>query len=143
MKSKSLLFFSLLIGGSLSAQITITSAELPSVGDTYIQVAVSTVISPGPAGANQTWDFSSLSGTATPYGYVSLAASQDQASFPNANLVEGVSGAENYFKKNATEFSIEGQFVVKRSVGQLRTLLRRKHLQRMELYKLPLMVMAP
>jgi hypothetical protein len=112
MKSKSLLFFSLLIGGSLSAQITITSAELPSVGDTYIQVAVSTVISPGPAGANQTWDFSSLSGTATPYGYVSLAASQDQASFPNANLVEGVSGAENYFKKNATEFSIEGQFVV-------------------------------
>ncbi len=57
---KKLLFTSIAIASlaSANAQITITSANMPTVGNTYINRSDTAVTSYGTAGANQTWNFS-------------------------------------------------------------------------------------
>jgi hypothetical protein len=48
--------------GTLQAQMVITTADFGTVGDTVVLVSDTStlVLNPGPAGANQTWNFSAL-----------------------------------------------------------------------------------
>jgi len=57
-----LLFAALL---PVNAQITITSSNMPSAGDTmrYSNAQTNPLLDPGQPGANQTWDFSTLNST--------------------------------------------------------------------------------
>lgn len=114
---KGLLFaFSLLAAGSLSAQITLDSTSIASVGETFV-LGVDTSLAAGydigQPGTNLTWDFSQLNQdeydtirfvdpSSTPYG----------GDYPNANLaVEQASmgaGAYAYFELTAAKFDLLG-----------------------------------
>jgi hypothetical protein len=96
-----------------NAQITLTSADLGSIGD-QVQQAVDTLpastLSPGSAGTNQTWNFSGLAQhiveTVTFSNPNWNANSQD---FPNANLaVVDPSGGVAYMNNSATSATALG-----------------------------------
>lgn len=113
MKRNYFIIAALLFGANLDAQITLSSANhLPVIGDAFTYVAaVSPTISVTHGGANQTWNFSTVTGTATPYNYGSLASSVEPATFPSANNVESSSGAENYYFNSTTSHEIAGQLI--------------------------------
>lgn len=123
----------IMVAFNLDAQITLTEAtHVPNVGFSAGYVFSSSFsYSPGPGGANQTWDLSGMSGSSTPFTYISLANSSQSSYFPNANLVETVAGlGENYYRKNASECSFEGHYVS----GQARIV----YTDRREFLKFPL-----
>ena len=62
-KKQIFLLVFILLTGNIYAQITVTDTDIIDVGDVIYQATDSipgTMITPGNAGANQTWDFSSL-----------------------------------------------------------------------------------
>lgn len=103
---------------SASAQITITSNDLVSVGDSLKLAYVDTVppgFGPGPSGANQHWDFSELvSDTLTQLNFVDPDNTPYGTSFPSSNiaaqgLIEGlIDDAWAYGTKNSFVFQIDG-----------------------------------
>lgn len=73
---------------SASAQITVTQADIASIGTVVKQArdSVPTVL-PGPAGANQTWNFSTLmSHEVDTLTFTNPAWTPNAASFPSSNL---------------------------------------------------------
>jgi len=110
-------FFTLfLIGTALtvhtSAQITLTSAtSVPTIGDNYAYVVGNSNLSVDQGGANQTWDLSTLTGSAATYNYISLSSSLEPATYPSANVIESASGAEGYLTNTSTEYSYVGQYI--------------------------------
>lgn len=91
MKKSILLFLSLLLflATVTTAQITVSSATFPSPGDTLrARSVLQPDVMPGPAGADQFWNFSPLS---APFGGTELVLSPDQGSaaaqFPQADLL--------------------------------------------------------
>lgn len=73
---------------SASAQITVTQADIASIGTVVKQArdSVPTVM-PGPAGANQTWNFSTLmSHEVDTLTFTNPAWTPNAASFPSSNL---------------------------------------------------------
>lgn len=104
----------ILVGFQLQAQITLTQAtHAPSIGDSYSFVQSNAFpYSPGSGGANQTWDLSGFSGSSMQINYVVPANATEPGNFPDANIVEIQAGlGESYYRKNANEYSLEGQLV--------------------------------
>jgi hypothetical protein len=84
-----------LLHTALSAQPVIQQNDLLHVGDIVVtQPCTVTASQPGPAGANQTWDFSGLTPTSsldTTY-YIAPAGTPYAASYPASNIVAFYSG---------------------------------------------------
>jgi hypothetical protein len=80
------------------AQIVLNSGDLPQVGDIQpLRRIDSTSTNPGPSGANQTWNFSSLSGGYVDTNYYVLpSATPNGASFPMANICILRENSNNY-----------------------------------------------
>lgn len=108
-------FFALFLAcAGLSAQITVTSAYFPAIGDTLKTAAdnLPSGINPGNPGGPQTWDFSSLQGPFTT-NTVYLDAEQGGAfsSFLNAQLMVELPGeAEGYYGLSSTKFEYLGYY---------------------------------
>lgn len=119
-----LLLFSLLFSSTfaLIAQPTLTrTANFPDVGDAFSRINCDTVgVSAGAAGANQTWNFSSLQQAASfQSGDFVLPSATDFASdFPSANIAEAYTGGSvNYFNATTAKTEIVG-FVSVNQQGQ-------------------------
>lgn len=90
MKTPLLLCFALCFGLFISAkaQITITANDMPAIGTIVIEARdTSSVVLPGPSGANQTWNFSTLlnQGKDT-MNFVSPNGTSCFGNFPTANM---------------------------------------------------------
>jgi hypothetical protein len=76
--------------GALFAQPVITDTDLLGVGDIVItQPTTTETFNPGPAGANQTWDFSQIVSDGDPDTtfYISPVGTPYAASYPSSNIV--------------------------------------------------------
>lgn len=105
------------LGGALSAQPTLQNNVLPAFGDVVTQTEADTAgIAPGPAGANQTWDFSALTPVPGDHEvestFAPAAGTPFADQFPGANacaIVPGVGGtAYAYFKLENNQISFYG-----------------------------------
>ena len=98
------------------AQPTINLASVPGFGTTITTRDVDgTGINPGPAGANQTWNFTAYPDTGAPVSltYVNPASTPFAVDFPNSNYAfesETIDGATNYgyYNLNASSFELLG-----------------------------------
>ncbi|HKK12646.1 MAG TPA: T9SS type A sorting domain-containing protein [Flavobacteriaceae bacterium] len=96
--------------------ITLTSSNnIPNVGDSFGYYYISDyAFDVSQTGANQTWDFSSVSGTLVTINFIDPSASMDAASFPQATLVStqtiGGINVENYYSSSSSDFSFEGNY---------------------------------
>ena len=85
MKKLSYLF--LLIPFLSSSQITVTSTNLPNIGDTVITALDYGSYLPGSSGANQNWNFSNAAGTPEMLlGFIDPVLTPYQTNFPSSNL---------------------------------------------------------
>ncbi len=104
------------IPASLNAQIQLTQSDMPSIGTTDIKgIDTTTTVSPGPAGTNQTWNFSSLLNQRqdTTGTYIDPLTNPYIGAFPTANVVghqTGQDGVTIHFmmESSPTEFKILG-----------------------------------
>lgn len=97
---------------SATAQITVTSATFPAVGDTLRFARTLTPTLPGlitPPGGSQLWDFTGLSADETfETVYQPASAGQNSSSFPGAeSAVIGTTG-ESYYNITNTKFELLG-----------------------------------
>ncbi|HET7819088.1 MAG TPA: hypothetical protein VFL70_07245, partial [Bacteroidia bacterium] len=107
---KPLLFLSIVLTTfSLCAQPTLTpSNSNPIIGEVVTSYDAP-YVSPGNAGANQTWDFSSLSGaSAGTYSVVSTASTPSGVNFPNSNMCIHADTNYAYFNANSSSFQYVG-----------------------------------
>ena len=107
---------SLAFSSKADAQITITTADMPSIGTTFvtgydtIQSSISK-LAPGPKGASVTWNFGSL-----PVSYrdttlfVNPSTTSYAAAFSGSNLADTVLGTAgyNYVNSSSTAFNVVG-----------------------------------
>ena len=102
------------------AQITVTNADIASPGKLIIQGRDTTKsltpgsINPGPAGANQTWDFSNLLSDVTDTMLFTNPAWVPGGSlFPSANLavVSGSDSSANFVENISTGLFVDGAFL--------------------------------
>lgn len=113
MKKSLRLFFgaSFLASAGVVAQPTLTAAGTNIViGDQLIESNAS-YVSPGSAGANQTWNLSAMttSSTAT-VNVVHPDSTANGASFPNANVAADRAGVVGYYNATGTSFENYGNF---------------------------------
>lgn len=108
---KKLSFLSLLMlvvfNKNLAAQVTITNASFPAVGDTLNEaIDNSPAINNGEVGGNQVWDFTSLKANIIRKNAVRPASEGSaSASFPTANLLFkqlGAANAQQQYMKSST-----------------------------------------
>ncbi len=94
------------------AQITITSADLPVIGLSYVTATdtnFTAAITAG--GANQTWNYTSLQNhSQDTTSFIDAAGTQAASFFPTANLAtfDVSAGSYTYFISNTTGFYING-----------------------------------
>ncbi len=106
--------FSLL--NRVEAQITITSADMPVVGTTFVTAHDTTsstlkTTTPGAKGASAVWNYSTLTNTySTSDVFVNPANTPYASSFSGATLADSVFGTigYNYLNVSGTAFSIVG-----------------------------------
>jgi hypothetical protein len=95
-----------------NAQITIDYSNTPVIGNIAIENVdtVFTGITPGSAGANQTWDFSGLiTHTKDTSAFVDPSTLEGASDFPTANIGVRSNGAQNMFaNSNSSSFDILG-----------------------------------
>jgi len=115
MKKNYTLIVLLLISTLINAQITLTSAtNTPAIGDSYTNVSIPNyTFDVSQSGANQTWDFSTASGTTETTNVINLFSSSEPLTFPSANLVFKSLGtnAESYISSSGSGISIEGNYL--------------------------------
>lgn len=109
MKSKifTTLFLSMFWAVGSKAQPTLTSANMYAVGDVLTtQNADTAGVQEGPAGANQTWNFSSLTldGAQFSQNVVAASGTTYASSFPNADLAIDAGDSYSYFDVNGSDF---------------------------------------
>lgn len=123
------IFLTTALAGLTFAQITVIAADAPSSTDIYFEMlnAKNIAVSPGPAGANQYWDFSGLNFTGTAkWRPVAPESTPFIHRFPTSNLVYKVEevGSDtityNYAQKTETALTELGQG---KKVGNETTLL--------------------
>ncbi len=93
------------------AQLTLSTASFPYVGATYISHhdSLGAALTPGPAGANQTWNFSGLNNHYNDTtSVVSVSSTPNGASFPTANYAGKNAGSYVYFINTASECQMIG-----------------------------------
>ncbi|MEM8908672.1 MAG: hypothetical protein AAGD05_12555, partial [Bacteroidota bacterium] len=110
---RQVLYILLFFLGQAQAQITLTNAYFPQVGDT-LRTAIDAMpnVSITPPGGNQTWDYSILQGlnVVNVIRPASDGANSDQ--FPNADLLlpvgQGAEGGETYANLSDNEYQLVG-----------------------------------
>lgn len=111
MKKTLLLSFLLFSFVFANAQITLTSSSFPNLGDIYINHhdSLTSTVTPGSAGANQTWDFSALHNHYIDSTLVvDPATTPNGAQFPTATLAGINNGGYVYMTKSASECDFIG-----------------------------------
>ena len=112
MRTKLFTIALMFISMNMSAQITVTDADLVDIGDVIYQATDSTpsnTITIGNAGANQTWDFSALQ--VLEYDtteFVDPAGTPFASAHPSANLCIEEDNQYVYIEKNTSSFSVVG-----------------------------------
>lgn len=98
---------------SLSAQITVTNATFPAVGDTLLYAldplpsGMESNITP--PGGPQTWDFTGIQPVLIRHdAYLNASEGAAASSFPNAEMVLIGLDGETYFDKTPSAISIQG-----------------------------------
>ena len=114
MKNKFCIIALAFIGFTAFAQITVTDAHVPSIGDVFHQTSNTlgggSSINPGSPGTNQTWDFSSLQVQNTITSQcLSPNGTPHALSYPNANLCIEEGGDYSYFNKSANKVEFLGE----------------------------------
>lgn len=107
------LFLLLSIPFGLLAQITVTEATFPLLGDTLrlaTDNAPTGILALTPPGGNQTWDFSSLQATSTQnIVYVDFLIGEYQVYFPGATVMtESEPGKERFYAITNNEVQLLG-----------------------------------
>ena len=104
-----------IITANLNAQITLTStANSPQIGDSYEYIIIPDyTFDVSQSGANQTWDFSSASGSTEIISFIDLSSSLEPSTFPLANVVaiSNSNNGESYFSNSTSGQTIEGAFL--------------------------------
>jgi hypothetical protein len=112
MRKNYLTFCFLILSAIASAQITITSADLPVVGLAFTRAVDDNYVAAiPPGGAAQTWNYSSLLNTyVDTVAFMPVAGTPFAAQFPTANLAsyDPSSGTYAYFTSNTTGFYQNG-----------------------------------
>lgn len=105
----------IMIGSVAMAQPTFNSSNFFTIGTTYnYQDITSTSLSPGGAGANQTWNFGSLTPGTSPYTnqYISPVGAPGASNYPTATVVAKVGTAPNlsyaYYTNSSSSAQING-----------------------------------
>ena len=110
MKKLFTLFFICFVSCLCFAQITITQSDMPSIG-TVVHEANDTTssISPGPSGANQTWNFISLiNNYSDTVSYLNSSQTPYASSYPNSNLCQYKSAmGSSYIYLNSTANTLD------------------------------------
>ncbi len=93
------------------AQITLTASSTnPIIGD-VVNYTEGPSISPGSAGANQTWNLSSIQNTSTlTLNFVNPSSTTAGSSFPSANIASQQTGADAFYNGSSTAFSLHGAY---------------------------------
>lgn len=109
---KHLLFVSALVATTaINAQITITDADFPTIGQSYVEASVENVTTTyGTAGANQTWDFSAwgtLTADLDTTEYHAPAGLPGSSSFPTATHASKSPSSQNISYLKVTPTSAE------------------------------------
>lgn len=96
---------------ALQAQVPLTSpANVPLVGTSYASQFIQVATPPGPAGANQTWDFSLLTGgTARSYQWMDPNSYSDPSIFPDATFMLTGDGDTVFYKETASGLEVVGE----------------------------------
>jgi hypothetical protein len=108
-------FYTLLllaISSIAMAQPTFNSSNFFTIGTTFnYQDITSTSLSPGSAGANQTWNFGSLTPGANPYSneYISPSGAPGSSNYPTATVVAKVGTSPNFSYAYYTNSSASAQ----------------------------------
>lgn len=114
MKNVLLFVMALVISACLNAQPSLTSAINPTQWDVFTTLPLDTAsVQPGTAGANKTWDFSSLVFIYNPMyeSFHAASATLYASFFPNANIASEVSttsGEYVYHKCTSAGWEIHG-----------------------------------
>lgn len=105
------------------AQITLTANRIPVPGDRIVRSLLDTTgVYEGSAGANQTWDFSSLAptGDSTAVIYVDPSLTPAGSDFPQATVateyIENGDSAYTYYIGSGTHFALLGMATVDMTV---------------------------
>ena len=100
------------IGLNAFAQITVTDADISSVGDVVYQAYDSipaAAINVGSPGLSQIWDFSSLQEFSTnTISFISPIGTIYESQYPNTNLCLDDNGSLSYYDKNSSGLFIHG-----------------------------------
>ncbi len=89
-----------------SQTLTATGSN-PTVGETFNYFNTS-YFAPGSSGSGQTWNFSSISGTAASIPFVAVGPTPNGGSFPQANIASNNSGAYAYHNTSSTAYQAYG-----------------------------------
>jgi hypothetical protein len=112
-KLLTLLLLTFIYTGGFS-QPSITSSFNPVVGDNYKYHPVNTIVTPGNAGANVTWDFGAIAVLYNPFvgRYHNPAATPYAADFPTATVAfedHFMAGTYHYYKTSGTKMEKLGE----------------------------------
>ena len=112
---KNLLLFALVIimPFIMKAQITLTQSDFAVIGDNLTQITDTlpvAAITPGNAGANQTWDFSLLHNHySSTYDYVTPVSTGYASHYPSANIAVNVnSNIANFLNSSSSGIQVWG-----------------------------------
>ena len=95
---KKILYLILLLPFLSNSQITVTSANLPNIGDTVITAEDFGNYLPGLSGANQNWNFANAAGMPDMLlGFIDPLITPYQASFPSSNICAQLDSATYYY----------------------------------------------
>ena len=110
-KNYSIILF-LILGLSVNSQITLTNSTItPQIGDTFSYIVTPNyTFNVSQSGANQTWDFSTASGSTDVISFIALSGASDPSTFPLANLVTTSTNTngETYLSASNFELATEG-----------------------------------
>jgi len=95
---KKLIYLFLLLPFLSHSQITVTSSNLPNIGDTVITAGDYGNYLPGSSGTNQNWNFSNAAGTPEMLlGFIDPFITPYQANFPSSNLCVKIDSMTYYY----------------------------------------------
>lgn len=113
MKKSLLIFFSAVLFTSVNllAQPTLTATGInPVVGNVLTVVSGTTAVSPGSAGANQTWNLSGITGSSGSYTVITSSSTPNGSMFPGATLSNSGSGAYPYYNTTSSAYQFYGTY---------------------------------
>ncbi len=95
---KKLIYLCLFIPFLSFSQITVTSNNLPSIGDTVITAYDNNTFLPGPSGSNLNWDFSSAAGPPEMLlSFIDPLSTPYPSTFPASNICVKLDSAMYYY----------------------------------------------